>query len=278
MKESTKRTISWVVLALILCPIICYGKIVLGVLLLIISLLGINEFCNGWHQKNIHPSKPICFVMTVILFLANILLHSYDTEIYLRDFFLTWLFISVVVSFIYALSINKEKVYDSVTTIIALLYIPFLVQYLVFIDAAYHHFIWIVFISAFGCDTFAYVTGTILKWLKKKTHQMAPEISPNKTVEGLIGGLVASAFLCLLFGHFFMRGIQIACLFIGLIGGAASVLGDLIASWFKRLMGIKDFGTIIPGHGGVLDRFDSVLFAAPTIYYMFKLCCYCNLI
>lgn len=278
MKENTKRAISWVVLALVLCPIIYYGGTVLWALSLIISLWGVNEFCNGWHQRNIHPSKPICFVMTIILFSANILLYSYNTEIYLGEFFFTWLFISVVVSFIFALSNNKEKAYDSVTTIIALLYIPFLVQYLVFIDVAYHPFIWIVLISAFGCDTFAYVTGTILKQLKKKTHKMAPEISPNKTIEGLIGGLVASAFLCLLFGHLFMRDIQIACLFIGLIGGVAGVLGDLIASWFKRLMGIKDFGTIIPGHGGVLDRFDSVLFAAPTIYYMFKLCCYCNLI
>ena len=277
MKESTKRTISWVALAIVLCPIIYYGGLLLVALSLAISFGGINEFCNGWHQKDVHPSKPICFVMTIILFLANILPYSYNTEeSYLSS---AWLFLSLVASFIYALSINKEKACESgMMTIIALLYIPFLAQYLVFMDEEYHPFIWIVFISAFGCDTFAYVTGSILKWLKIKTHKMAPKISPNKTIEGLIGGLVASGFLCLLFGHFFMKDIQIICLFVGLMGGIAGVLGDLIASAFKRKMGIKDFGNLIPGHGGILDRFDSVLLVAPTVYYLFKLCCHYRLL
>ena len=275
MKQNTKRTISWVAMAIVLCPIIYYGGLLLVALSLGISLGGIIEFCNGWHQKDVHPSKTICFVMTIILFLPNILLY-YNTEIYLSS---AWLFISLVASFIYALSINKEKACESgVMTIIALLYIPFLSRHLVIIDEEYHPFIWLIFISAFGCDTFAYVTGSILKWLKIKTHKMAPTISPNKTIEGLIGGLVASGFLCLLFGHFFMKDIQIICLFIGLIGGAAGALGDLIASAFKRQMGIKDFGKIIPGHGGILDRFDSVLLVAPTVYYLFKLCCHYRLL
>jgi len=86
-------------------------------------------------------------------------------------------------------------------------------------------------------------------------------------VEGSIGGLIGSVILCGAFGYFFTCGLLYDCLILGALGGVLSQLGDLTASIFKRKMGIKDFGNLIPGHGGVLDRFDSVLFTAPMVYY-----------
>ena len=123
-------------------------------------------------------------------------------------------------------------------------------------------FIWIVIIAAFGSDIFAYFTGYFFG-----KHKMAPNLSPKKTIEGAIGGLVASSLLSWLFGFIFMREMAPVCRVLGLVGGAAGMAGDLTASAFKRKMGIKDYGNLIPGHGGIMDRFDSVIFVAPVVYY-----------
>ena len=126
----------------------------------------------------------------------------------------------------------------------------------------YRLFIWIVVIAAFGSDICAYFTGYFLG-----KHKMAPNLSPKKTVEGAVGGLLGSSLFAWLFGFIFMREMALVCLVLGLVGGAAGMAGDLTASAFKRKMGIKDYGNLIPGHGGILDRFDSVLFDAPYLYF-----------
>ena len=126
----------------------------------------------------------------------------------------------------------------------------------------YSLFIWIVVIAAFGSDICAYFTGYFLG-----RHKMAPNLSPKKTIEGAVGGLIGSSLLSGLFGFIFMKEMAVVCLVLGLAGGAAGMAGDLTASMFKRKMGIKDYGTLIPGHGGIMDRFDSVIFVAPVVYY-----------
>ncbi|HPD90580.1 MAG TPA: phosphatidate cytidylyltransferase, partial [Bacillota bacterium] len=88
-----------------------------------------------------------------------------------------------------------------------------------------------------------------------------------KTVEGAVGGLLGSMVLTLVFLYFFSPDLLLHGLWIGFMGSLLSQVGDLVASMFKRKLGIKDYGTLIPGHGGILDRFDSVLFTGPFIYY-----------
>ncbi len=120
------------------------------------------------------------------------------------------------------------------------------------------------FFIAFSCDSGAFFCGHAFG-----KHKMAPALSPNKTVEGGIGGLVAAVGGACLYGFiisFFSYPVHYGRLMIyGLLGGVACELGDLAFSAVKRLVGIKDFGIIIPGHGGVLDRFDSMYFTAPLI-------------
>jgi len=122
-------------------------------------------------------------------------------------------------------------------------------------------------ISAFLTDTGAYFSGYFFG-----KHKLIPEISPKKTVEGAIGGVVIAIVSLLIYAlilTFF--GIKTNLLNIIIIGAVASVgsqFGDLSASMIKRELGIKDYGEIMPGHGGVLDRFDSLLFVAPIIYYL----------
>jgi phosphatidate cytidylyltransferase len=98
-------------------------------------------------------------------------------------------------------------------------------------------------------------------------NKLCPKISPKKTIEGAVGGTIGSIVLSGIFGYFVMPEMLVHCLVIGLLGSIVAQFGDLTASIFKRKMGIKDYGNLIPGHGGILDRFDSVLFTGPIIYY-----------
>lgn len=131
-----------------------------------------------------------------------------------------------------------------------------------------------IFIIAWGSDTFAYFCGTFFG-----KHKLIPKVSPKKTVEGSVGALVAVMLLCMLYTFimgecgYAIGGVEPGAagyVKVGLLGAltaALSQLGDLAASAVKRDSGIKDYGKIFPGHGGFMDRFDSVIFIAPVVYY-----------
>lgn len=128
--------------------------------------------------------------------------------------------------------------------------------------------VWLIFLSSWGCDTLAYCSGLLFG-----KHKLAPVLSPKKTIEGAVGGTVGAALLGLIFalamGQFIREseGAVFACTCACGIGALISQIGDLTASGIKRNYEIKDYGTLIPGHGGVLDRFDSMVFTAPAIYF-----------
>jgi phosphatidate cytidylyltransferase len=227
--------------------------------------MGVHEFCKGWNSLDVNPSRIICYIMTVLLFLTYLLPRSAAVPaVYSNMVMITvWLFVSVAAGLIYGWKITERGPYDAIATVAAMVYIPFFTYHMVMIDMTDNRlFIWIVVIAAFGSDIFAYFTGYFLG-----KHKMAPNLSPKKTVEGAIGGLVGSSLFCGLFGYIFMRDMLPVCMILGLVGGAAGMAGDLTASAFKRKMGIKDYGNLIPGHGGIMDRFDSVIFVAPVVYY-----------
>ncbi len=122
-------------------------------------------------------------------------------------------------------------------------------------------FVMLTFLCTWACDTGAYFTGQAIG-----KHKLAPHLSPNKTIEGAVGGLLGSVIIaCVaipLMGLPFYHGI-----ILGVLTGVLSQVGDLSESAIKREIGIKDFGKFVPGHGGILDRFDSILFTAPAVYY-----------
>lgn len=132
-------------------------------------------------------------------------------------------------------------------------------------------YVLIAVLSAWVADMGAYFAGTLFG-----KHKLCPEISPKKTIEGAVGGTVADAAVMLLCGLCFSRlvyGGQVEVNYwllgaIGLLGSWISILGDLSFSLIKRSCHIKDFGQVIPGHGGILDRFDSVIFTAPFVYVL----------
>ncbi len=130
------------------------------------------------------------------------------------------------------------------------------------------YLVWLIFISSWGSDTCAYCVGMLLG-----RHKLAPVLSPKKSIEGAVGGVAGAALLAFLYASFFgdrMQEIaspQISCVLACAIAAVISEIGDLAASAIKRNHRVKDYGHLIPGHGGVLDRFDSMIFTAPAIYF-----------
>lgn len=130
------------------------------------------------------------------------------------------------------------------------------------------YIVWLILFSSWGCDTCAYAVGMLIG-----KHKMSPILSPKKSVEGAVGGVLGAAALGALYGLVIEERIadERVILFFAVIcgvGALISMVGDLAASAVKRNAGIKDYGNLIPGHGGVMDRFDSVIFTAPVIYFM----------
>jgi len=127
-----------------------------------------------------------------------------------------------------------------------------------------------VFVCSWVNDTCAYCVGVTLG-----KHKMTPKLSPKKSVEGLVGGIAGSAVVGALYGMFFDKNVTalenapVIFAVIGALGAIVAVIGDLAASAIKRNNDIKDYGKLIPGHGGIMDRFDSIIFTAPIIYYGF---------
>lgn len=134
------------------------------------------------------------------------------------------------------------------------------------------YLVWLIFLSSWGTDTCAYCIGKLFG-----KHKMTPELSPNKSVEGAVGGVVGAALLTfIIYGLIFRERMGFDWVTVLIIvvavalGSYISMIGDLCASAIKREYKIKDFGSLIPGHGGVLDRMDSVVFTAPIVYFVLQ--------
>lgn len=129
--------------------------------------------------------------------------------------------------------------------------------------------VWLIFIGGWGSDTCAYCVGKLIG-----RRKISPKLSPNKSLEGCIGGVVGAALLGFIYATILkdsILGVQNPQIAYAIICGTSSIisqLGDLAASAIKRNHDIKDYGTLIPGHGGILDRFDSIIFVAPVVYLL----------
>ncbi len=252
-----------------LLVLVYLGGYFITALCIVIGFMGVNELFNGFNAMDVRPSRAIAYGSMVALYVIGVL---FPME---HEFIIAWLAASVMASSIYMFRINERKIEDALATMLGIIYVVFFSYHVVMIDRTeiYSGMVWLVLLSAFCTDIFAYFTGVFLG-----KHKLCPNLSPKKTIEGAIGGTVGSIVCCGLFGKFLipvvsgvysaaMPDMTVHCLIIGFIGAIMAQCGDLTASAYKRKMGIKDYGTLIPGHGGIMDRFDSVLFTAPVVYY-----------
>lgn len=224
----------------------------------VIGLMGVREFYHGFENLNVKPSFMVANISILGLYAVNLFAPAE------YHYYMLWFLAVIIMSLLYLFNIEKRELADAMATMTGVFYVVFLSLHVTLVEqiGEYGILVWLIFITAFGTDTMAYFTGFAIG-----KHKLAPKISPKKTIEGSVGGILGSILLCGLFGYFVVPELLLHCVVIGILGGIISQFGDLTASIFKRKMGIKDFGNLIPGHGGILDRFDSVLFTAPMVYY-----------
>ena len=255
-----KRILTSVIGIPLVILIMMLGNPLLQIMGCIIALIGVYEFYDVI-KKQYQPITWVGYVVTVVFFL------NYRSVI--NNFAI---FISIVIMLLLVLMVftyPKYTIIDVALSLFAPLYVGLLISFIILLREAEYgsFFVWLVFISAWGSDTCAYFTGSLIG-----KHKLAPILSPKKTIEGAIGGAIGAGCLAILYTYIYTNfAIEPMRDKIWLIGGIVVVsaifsqIGDLAASAIKRTLGVKDFGYIFPGHGGVLDRFDSILFVAPFI-------------
>ncbi len=251
MKDLGTRILTGVVGLLLLIFIVYKGNLYLSLSICIISIIALYEFYRALNNINIKPINYIGYLGAIGIFLTNIF---YNISIGLVLYFITALVL------INLLARKRTSIIDVAGTLLGVLYIPFFLFYIYKLDGTLY--IWLIFLIAFGTDTFAYVAGNLFG-----KNKLAPNISPNKTIEGSLGGILGSLVITLIFGYFTGIDSLWKLMILSILASIISQVGDLVASRIKRLAKIKDYGFIMPGHGGILDRFDSIIFCGPLIYY-----------
>ncbi|MDK2917425.1 MAG: phosphatidate cytidylyltransferase [Candidatus Petromonas sp.] len=250
-----KRIVSGIIGIPLLIYIVSKGGFLFTISLLVIVLLALREFYNAFDNLHISPLKYVGYLFTIIMYLA----FSYKKlNITLLIFFMITLTVLLIFLF------NKKTSFmDLAITLVGFLYVSYFLFHILLISSFLDtYIIWFVFIIAWATDTFAYFSGYFFG-----RRKLFPEVSPKKTVEGSIGGMIGSILICIIFSYLLKPDFIIHSIFLGFIGSILSQIGDLIASKIKRHVGIKDYGNLIPGHGGILDRFDSILLTSPFVYY-----------
>ena len=257
MNETLKRALSGAVYIILLLSCILYSKESLAILFSILLVFGVYEFAK----------------MTSVNFYAGIVIagfayYSFHNQSYniLINKSITLFTIIISIRLLYFLFQKNDKEFDIITQYLLLIgYIIFpfiLTNYVPIGQNGYNSDILIsIFILIWTNDTFAYLVG---KNFGK--NKLFPSVSPKKTIEGFIGGLLFSVIGGILLAKYFIEAKHIYFwIIIAIIVSIFSTLGDLIESKLKRVAGVKDSGTIMPGHGGILDRLDSIIFVIPFI-------------
>jgi phosphatidate cytidylyltransferase len=264
-----KRILTSVILLPVFIAFIWLNGFFLRFALTVLSLIGMNEVYKALSKKNMGVHI-IGYVFCVIY---NLVSMSFSILFEIEVIFILTLLIFLVINH------KKTNIIDCAVTIFGFFYVPVLFSFISAIRNTYtpsdhyvcYTFVWLIFICAWASDTGAYFVGK-----KFGKHKLTETLSPNKTVEGAIGGVIfasVASFVYVIimwkiynFEYFFIWLVPL----IGTLGSVISQIGDLTASAIKRYTGIKDFGSVLPGHGGIIDRFDSVLFAAPAVYLLMK--------
>lgn len=206
---------------------------------------------------------PVFMILAFVICVPFIFYYNNYNVIYFS------LFLLVFFSFVLVILDYKNKnVNDVYLTVFGTIFISFCLSHVLKVRDMENGnlLIWFIFFGAWITDTFAYFVGVNLG-----KHKLTP-ISPKKSVEGAIGGILGCLIVVIAYGLFinakYNVGLPIHTFIImSLIGSIAAEFGDLAASLIKRSVEVKDFGTIMPGHGGAVDRFDSIFFVAPAIYF-----------
>ena len=261
-----QRLISGIILVIIAFITLYYGGILTFFVTAGISLIGMYELLRVIHVERSALSVGAYTGAILYYLLLLISLDQYAMPLALL--------VLVMLFAVYVFTFPKYDIASVAITFFSLFYVTVMLSCIYRIrmleDGAY--MIVLVFLSAWGNDTLAYCAGRLFG-----KHKMSPVLSPKKTVEGAVGGVVGAGLLGAIYGwiagNFITAEYNLVPVFalVCAVGGLISIVGDLGASAIKRNYEIKDYSNLIPGHGGILDRFDSIIFTAPIIYYLLVL-------
>lgn len=256
MNNLLARILSGIILIALVLFVSVKGGLVLFLSTIILSFFASLELYNALKKLGYRYPLGLQILMGII----------FNLSIYQKNYPLALFILSLNIIFALVLTAlgKRYKLEDMMAYNLSFLYTNLLFSF--FILFTNHYQVILVFLCSWGTDTFAYVFGIVFG--KTKLNEI---LSPNKSVEGAIGGALSCVILVIIYlnylnkGNLFLWALASFCLSI------VSQIGDLSASYIKRKTKIKDFGFIIFGHGGILDRFDSVMFVLPVAYYLFYL-------
>ncbi|MBP2659224.1 MAG: phosphatidate cytidylyltransferase [Firmicutes bacterium] len=249
--------------------VIHFGEWLFAAAILILTLLAWHEFYTMLGNKNIKVFYNLGILMNALILGCAWLGNS-------QEMTMTLVFATLLCLVNMVVSGNKFTVADVAFSILGITYIGVGFSHLLLLrytDSSLYittsmgtlsmgaSYLWLAFIGTWANDTFAYFVGS-----RFGRHKLCPAISPAKTVEGSIGGLVGSILAITLLGLLFKLPVSHS-ITMGIVVGVIAPIGDLAESAIKRFAGVKDSGKLLPGHGGILDRFDSILFTVPIVYY-----------
>jgi phosphatidate cytidylyltransferase len=271
------RIISAVVAIVLLAAVAYLGSMAIGIAVFALSVAGMYEFYKALSKGGFNPVYPAgylaCLPLLYLAFagsmpgLSGVIGASTALNVVAAGAFLLLVFLFCLLIF----SDGKYTAADVSVTFLGIIYVAFLFSFVTLTRnmGNGYLYIWLIFIGAWATDTFAYFTGVSIGKTK-----ILPKVSPKKSLEGSIGGVVGCILAMLLFGIFFNRILNVPLAHFAILGGICGIvsqIGDWAASAVKRSVNIKDYGNIMPGHGGVLDRLDSILFVAPAVYFYISL-------
>ena len=264
------RLISGILLLAFTFVTMFFGGQLLLVTLFMISLLGLYELYKVMKFEDT-PLACVGYLGAFAWYLnidtkPNVILDIKVPELMIFSI------VVVAALLVFVVKYPKYSANQLFSTIFGIFYIPVMISFIFKTreTIAFGQWLaWMVYVSSWGSDTCAYAVGRLFG-----RHNLAPSLSPKKSIEGSVGGIIGSALIGVIFGlimsNFTGKSENLIIIFavIGGLGSVISQIGDLAASGIKRNYDIKDYGHIIPGHGGILDRYDSIIITAPIVYFL----------
>lgn len=257
------RLLSGIVLVILALFLIISGHEILLFATLAISCIGMFELYRVFKMEKT--------VLAGVGYLAAIVYYCNLQWKFLPDLMILFMAFLILLMFVFVFAYPKFHADQVMAAFFGLFYVAVMLSYVYQIRTLERglYLAFLVFLCSWGCDTCAYCVGMLIG-----KHKMSPKLSPKKSVEGAVGGVAGAALLTALYCFIFRspmhleRGEIVILAVIAAIAGLISMVGDLTASAIKRNYDIKDYGKLIPGHGGILDRFDSMIITAPIIYFL----------
>lgn len=267
------RIISGLVMAAAGVVVLVIGGRVAGVVLMLIALAAYYELC---HACDVLEDKRFINLPTAVGYITLVTYYVkmmwFDQT---GDMFLEILLVVAVLAFlaVYVFTYPKYNAGKIMTCIASMLYAPFMLSFMYPLMLEFErgkYLVFLIFVASSFSDAFAYFVGVAMG-----KHKLAPQLSPKKTIEGSVGGILGAILVGIIYGVVLWKlaifdTSDIIWIFalIGGLGSIVSQIGDLAASAIKRDHDIKDYSNLIPGHGGIMDRFDSIAVTTPIIYFL----------